>query len=80
MFPDVRDMHEMAGLRKHAFGHDGVNMGMPMDQITECLHRPDHCRNAAVAVYLKLEYIADRIVGCPAQLTQQFSVIPEVNS
>jgi hypothetical protein len=50
-----------------------------MDQITECLHRPDHCRYSAVAVYLQLKNIADSIVCCPAQLTEEFPVIPEIN-
>jgi hypothetical protein len=56
-----------------------MDMGMKMDQITERLHRADHGRNAAVAVDLKLEDSADRIVGRPTELTQQFSIIPEVN-
>jgi len=33
---------------------------------------PDHGRNAAVAVYLQLEYIADRIIRCPAEVVTPF--------
>ena len=40
--PDVRDMHEMAGLREHAFGNYGVDVGMPVDEITECLYSSNH--------------------------------------
>jgi len=49
-----------------------------MNKVSECLHCADHGRNAAVAIYLQLKDIADRVVGRPAQLTQQAPVETEV--
>ena len=49
-----------------------------MNKVSKRLHRPDHGGNAAVAFNLQFKDIADSIVGCPAELSQQFPVVPEI--
>ena len=48
-----------------------------MDQISECLHRPDQPWHATVAVDLKCVNFANCFQGSLAELTEQLSVVPE---
>jgi len=80
MQPDIGDMNEMTGFRENTFGDDGVDMGMPMNEIAERLHGADHCGNAAVAVNLQSVYVAYRFPGRTTELTQQAPIETKVNS
>mgnify|MGYP006950045809 CR=1 FL=1 len=63
VLPGIGHMDEMPGLGKHAFSNDRVNMGMPVNQIAECLRSTDHSRYAVFGIKLKPVDIADRLPG-----------------
>ena len=79
MPPDIRNMHEVPRVREHALGHYRVNMRMPVDEVAEGLHRAHHGGNAAAAVQLQRVNAAHGIVGDPAELAKQLSVVAKVN-
>jgi hypothetical protein len=79
MLPDVGYGYKKSRFGKHTLRHDRVDVRMEMDKIAESLNGTDHGRHTAIAIDFQLEHITYGVIRSPAELTQQCSVIPEIN-
>jgi hypothetical protein len=71
--------HKMAGICKHAFRNERMDVRVEIYKRSKSLHGPDHGGNAAVSINFQCVNVPHGLPRCVAKLAQQRTVVAEIH-